>query len=313
MTTMPDVPKSSRSFAWTIVVSCLVAWSGCSDDAMMVLDAATDAATDGATGRDAPDGASPTRDGSVASMDGSSYDAGPVARSAGCGTEQEARFECFEEMFEGRMRSWCLNVAEGYEPNHVYELVIGLHGCGGNNQAVHNHRAPMEAEGATEFLFVYPQAADSCWDYQSAIREGNDASFIQHMVGQAQSMTCLNTERTFVHGMSSGGSMAPRVVNAGIAIAFGCASGAGNVPSPTPAWYFAGRSDGSYGVISGSARQQVALNRCSMETTPIEGTPCVRYEGCSAPMVYCEDDRGHVWPREEWAQGGILEVFRATP
>ncbi|MCA9607449.1 MAG: hypothetical protein KC619_17705 [Myxococcales bacterium] len=171
----------------------------------------------------------------------------------------------------------------------------------------------MEENGVAEFLFIYPQAAASCWDYSTTVSMGNDASFIQYAVQQAQTMACLDTERTFVHGMSSGGSMAPRVVTAGIAVAFACAAGAGSVFAPTHAWYYAGRTDPDYATIQSGIQSQISVNGCSMSTTPIADTPCVQYDGCRAPLTVCEDDRGHVWPREAWAQGGILDVFRAVP
>lgn len=238
---------------------------------------------------------------------------GPVSRSAGCGVSQTPGFTCFDVDFEGATRNWCLNIPESYDSSHPYELVIGLHGCGGNNRNVHNHRAPMEADGEAEFLFVYPQARGDCWDYESSVRTGNDASFIAHMVESAQGMTCLDTERTFVHGMSSGGGMAGSVVSAGIAVAFGCAASNGRTHRAA-AWYYAGRADGYYDLIHSAYLGQVSTNGCSMETDPIPDTPCVSHRGCpTSPVVYCEDERGHVWPSEPWAQGGILDVFRAVP
>lgn len=239
----------------------------------------------------------------------------PANKSAGCGETQTAGFHCFDIMFEGSARNWCINIPESYDPDHAYELVIGLHGCGGNNNAVHSHRAPMEADGENEFIFVYPQAKSSCWDYISTPSPGNDMSFMAHMVSEAQASTCLDLDRTFVHGMSSGGSMAPRVVQAGLAIAFASASAGGTTFQPTAAWYYAGTTDGYYSTITSGINAQIAANGCDVnDTTPIPNTPCVRYGGCGdAPIVHCEDDRGHVWPSEDWAQGGILDLFRAVP
>lgn len=233
-------------------------------------------------------------------------------RSAGCGLAAEPGFTCFDEMFEGNMRQWCVNIPDGYDPDRAYDVVIGLHGCGGNNRAVHNHRAPMEEAGADEFLFIYPQARGSCWDYSADPTAGSDISWIMHMMDETRAMACVNTDRTFVHGMSSGGSMSPYVIDAGVAIAFASASAGGRARAPTPAWYYAGTTDGYFGQISSSISSQRQLNGCSDETVAIPDSPCVQYQGCTAPVTYCEDGRGHVWPKEDWAQGGILDFFRAV-
>ncbi len=306
---------------YLIVGAAALALAGCDDGAR-----GDDAGPDGgradadagpATSDDAgpaPDDGGPAPGDGGAPGDDAGPPAPPGARSAGCGMARDPGFTCFDVVFEGAMRNWCINIPDSYDPNHAYELVIGLHGCGGNNRAVHGHRAPMEADGVNEFLFVYPQAAASCWDYGATIQPGSDVSFIQHMVSEAQAMTCLDTERTFVHGMSSGGSMAPNVVTAGIAIGFACAAGNGTTARPTPAWYYGGRTDGYYDLIHSAMESQARTNGCPGTTSPIADSPCVRYDGCTmASLVYCEDDRGHVWPREEWAQGGILDVFRAAP
>lgn len=257
------------------------------------------------------------QDAGTADASETSPDAGAPsgARSAGCGVAQEAGFRCLDLSFEGATRNWCINIPESYDPTHAYDLVIGLHGCGGRNRNVHKHRAPMEANGENEFLFIYPQALESCWDYQSTPSEGNDMSFIAHMVGLAQGMTCLNTERSFVHGMSSGGNMSPAVARAGLAIAFASVAGGGATAKSTPAWYYAGTTDSYYASISHGVQQQLSVNKCgsSPVSKPIEGTPCVRYQACDAAFTYCEDARGHVWPSEDWAQGGILDFFRAVP
>ena len=269
--------------------------------------------TDGGGEPDAgsPDAGTPTSDAGTPMTDAGVVDPGP--RSAGCGIAQEAGFHCMDVMYQGRMRNWCINIPAGYDPDHAHSLVIGLHGCGGNNMAVHRHRAPMEADGEGEFIFIYPQANASCWDYQGSFVEGNDVSFIAHIVEESQAMTCLDTERTFVHGMSSGGSMSPRVVTAGVAIAYASASAGGATGRPTPVWFYAGTADGYWDTISSQVASQIRADGCGEDTTPIAGTPCVQYQDCTAPVTYCEDGRGHVWPSESWAQGGILDVFRAVP
>lgn len=263
-------------------------------------------ASAGTTAASTNTGGETTDDASTSSAGEESSTGEPPMGSAGCGSALEPGFSCFDVEFEGATRQWCLNVPESYDPEHVYELVIGLHGCGGNNAAVHGHRAPMEADGEQEFLFVYPQAAGSCWEL-------SDVAFVDHMISSAQDTACLEPGRTFVHGMSSGGGMAGTVADAGLAIGFASVAGGGGADTPTPAYFYSGTTDGYYLTLVAAFEYQLSINGCSKTNIPIDGTPCVRYEDCQAPVTYCEDDRGHVWPMEDWAQGGILDVFRAVP
>lgn len=232
-------------------------------------------------------------------------DAPPTKGSVGCGKTSKAGFTCYNVTFEGAKRSWCMNIPANYDKQKPYSLVLGLHGCGGNNKSVHNHRAPMEKNGINDFLFAYPQAKSSCWS-------DKDIPFVKHVIGLAQKNHCLLPNRTFVHGMSSGGGMSTKVARAGLVKAFASVSGGGGATA-MPAWYYAGKTDTYYKTIYQGVQYQHRVNGCKNTSKPIPNTPCVRYDGCKHAMVYCEDNRGHVWPKEAWCQGGILDFFRTVP
>lgn len=232
-------------------------------------------------------------------------DKAPVKGSAGCGKTSKAGFTCYTVTFEGAKRNWCMMIPTSYDKQRPYNLVLGLHGCGGNNKSVHKHRAPMEKNGEKDFLFAYPQAKSSCWS-------DKDIPFVKHVISLAQSKHCLDSKRTFVHGMSSGGGMSTKVARAGLVKAFASVSGGGGATA-MPAWYYAGTTDSYYKTISSGVQYQHRVNGCKKTSKPIPGTPCVKYDGCKHAMTYCEDKRGHVWPKENWCQGGILDFFRAVP
>ncbi len=317
----------------------LVASSGCSDDAASLPDGATDG--DGSTAYDgrasdgrASDGrASDGRASDGRASDGRAHDGivgdatdkdvGVIDQalsadstagqsSAGCGKAAKAGFTCFDLTFEGNKRSWCVAIPTSYDKQHPYQLVLGLHGCGGNRKNVHKHRKPMEADGESDFLFAYPQAKGSCWDYKQTPTTGNDISFIKHVIATMRAKYCIDLDRTFVHGMSSGGTMSSVVATAKLVQAFASAS-AGGVAHKTPAWYYGGKTDSYYQIIISAKEAQRKANGCAKTSKPISGAPCVRYDGCKQAVTYCEDNRGHVWPKESWAQGGILDFFRAVP
>ncbi|MFT5357848.1 MAG: hypothetical protein ACI9KE_005085 [Polyangiales bacterium] len=274
--------------------------------------------SDGSANTDAFADVGPLVDANQGEIDGSARpdarlpnDAGPstdASPTSGCGAPAESGFGCTEVEFEGATRTWCMNIPEGYDPTRTYHLMLGLHGCGGNASNVHRHRANMEAHGAGDFLFAYPQATASCWDYG----RGNDTRFIQHVIDAIEQTYCVRTGDVFVHGMSSGGSMSSVLAGGGMVRAFASVS-AGGGGGPVPAWYYGGRTDSYYSTIVSGKDTRVRGNGCSTTSTPIEGTPCVRYDDCEHAVVYCEDDRGHVWPAEEWAQEGMIEFFRAVP
>jgi len=253
-------------------------------------------ATDGSTASDSVGGSADTR------ADSLSPDSSP---STGCGVARESGFTCFDVQFESKTRRWCMNVPQSYDSKRPYGLIIGLHGCGGNATNVHNHRANMQAYGQSDFLFTYPQAEASCWSF-------SDIAFVEHVVSTITTDYCLNNGRVFVHGMSSGGSMASWVAGAAVVKAFASVS-AGGTARALPAWYYGGTSDSYYSLIVQSKDRQVANNGCDGTSTPIPNTPCVSYNSCTHAVTYCEDDRGHVWPQEVWAQEGMIDFFRAVP
>lgn len=230
-----------------------------------------------------------------------------VSPSSGCGLPAVAGFTCMEVDFDGAARTWCMNIPESYDPARAYSLILGLHGCGGNAANVHRHRANMEAYGEADFLFAYPQAAASCWDYG----RGNDTDFIRSIMETINTNYCISEGSAFVHGMSSGGSMSSSFAGSGLVRAYASVS-AGGSGAGMPAWYYSGRTDGYYSTIISGIEARVRGNGCSAETQPIPDTPCVEYQGCDYPVVHCEDDRGHVWPGETWAQEGMIDFFRAA-
>jgi polyhydroxybutyrate depolymerase len=229
-----------------------------------------------------------------------------VEPSVGCGADYTLGFTCFDVPFGPNTRKWCMNVPESYDKTRAYGIIIGLHGCGGQATNVHSHRANMEAYGAQDFLFAYPQAVNSCW-------VSGDIPFVEHVVETITEDYCVNEGRVFVHGMSSGGSMSSWVAASGLVLAFASVSAGGSAYMQLPAWYYAGRSDSYYSIIESTATSQRNYNGCSMTSTPIPDSPCVEYQGCEQPVTYCEDDQGHVWPADEWAQEGMIDFFRAVP
>jgi hypothetical protein len=100
-----------------------------------------------------------------ATNEGGAGGGGPAMGSAGCGTAQEAGFPCFTTNFEGVDREYCVDIREGYDPAAPQAIVLGLHGCGGSPNGAHGATATQVEAGAGRYLFVYPKAAASCWDY----------------------------------------------------------------------------------------------------------------------------------------------------
>jgi len=273
---------------------------GCSDSPGMVGDQIPNSPLD--PGVDAA-----MSDGSSMADGGTPVDASPTT---GCGVPATPGFTCYDVQFEGRTRNWCMNVPASYNPSRPYSIAIGLHGCGGQATNVHRHRAPMEAYGDADFLFAYPQSMDTagaCW-------VAEDLPFIKYVIATISSTYCVNKDRVFVHGMSSGGSMSSNVVAASGAVkAFASTSAGGYPQRPLPAWYYGGTTDSVYSIITSSRDVQRLANGCSTATTPIPNTPCVKYQGCKQALTYCEDSRGHVWPTEDWAEAGVIDFFRAVP
>ncbi len=244
-----------------------------------------------------------------ATNEGGAGGGGPAMGSAGCGTAQEAGFPCFTTNFEGVDREYCVDIREGYDPAAPQAIVLGLHGCGGSPNGAHGATATQVEAGAGRYLFVYPKAAASCWDYNGP----SDVAFMQHVIAQVEAQFCVEPGRVFADGMSSGAMMTSRLLCDGVAIGGAAIALNYACSTPSPIWLYGGTADQYYtDYILPGRDGWIATNGCSATTTPLSEGPCVEYDGCSQRTIWCNDTQGHVWPGDPYT-AQIIDLFDSVP
>jgi polyhydroxybutyrate depolymerase len=195
--------------------------------------------------------------------------------------------------------------------------VIAFHGDGGTPEGM-RAGLPLEEAANGEAVFVYPAAPDAAtfryWSVAGRLAEGQ---LVQDVVSLLAVERGIDTARVFLSGFSGGATMAnalachlgPSVVR-GVGVHSGTlytaddySGGAGGVsdcalPSALIVW---GTADSTYGTTyaEGLRTRDRYAGRlsCPATTTPIEPSPCVSYDGCTAPLTWCAvEGHGHaVW------------------
>ena len=132
---------------------------------------------------------------------------------------------------------------------------------------------------------------------------------------------CVDTGRIFSTGFSYGGIMSftiacemsdvfRAIAPMSGAMFSGCRNGAVH---SIAMWGSHGISDTVVSIDSGRAGRDVVLsaNHCGTETTPIDPSPCLSYQGCDPgyPVTWCEFDGGHTPP--SFANAAISDFFQS--
>lgn len=286
-----------------VVLVSLLVLTGCDDEAGGGADAAApgdaglsaDASgggdagggPDAGAGRDAGDDAD-------AGASDAGFDAGSPVGSAGCGAPADiATAEWVERTasVDGVSRTWFVWLPEGYDAGRAYPVVYQWHGCSGAETRENNH-PPLQRESGADAILVRGRAVERCWDTSPG---GPDVAFFDALVAEVEATWCANPERRFATGYSSGAFMTHQLA---------CVRGDQLTAVASIAGGNAGRSCvGSVGALlihdredltvnvmasEGARDGHLARNGCGDTTTPVDPSPCVAYDGCDMPVVWCE-------------------------
>jgi polyhydroxybutyrate depolymerase len=200
----------------------------------------------------------------------------------------------------GTTREYILTLPAGYDPRHVYPLLLAFHGGSYDAQWVVDGDPPqsgpyygIQAEAKDTVILVAPQALSGSWTNQN----GRDVAYVDAMLARFESQLCVDQSRIFAAGFSYGAIMT---------IAIGCndsakfravAAMSGEIMNgcpdtrPLPYWSSHGMSDPTINISLGEASRDSFLqrNHCSTQTVPISPSGCVSYQGCDPgyPVVWC--------------------------
>jgi poly(3-hydroxybutyrate) depolymerase len=244
---------------------------------------------------------------SSSSVSSSSSSAGGTGvGSAGCGAPAKLTNGRRTINVNGLNREYVLDIPSNYNQNNPYKLVFGWHWRGGSaNDVVGQGYYGMKSLSNNSAIFVAPDRAAGTDGWTNT--NGRDIAFLQSMLTQLKSSLCIDESRIFSTGWSYGGMMS-FAVGRELPTTFRAiapVSGAFLTPhvdsgSATAAWIAHGTSDNVVSHSSGVQARDAYLraNGCSNTTVPVQPSPCVEYQNCSAgkPVVWCSFNGGHTQP-----------------
>jgi predicted esterase len=249
---------------------------------------------------------------------GSGGTGGAQARtSPGCKSASPLQSGTFSETIDETTRTWMLDVPNNYDGAQAYRLIFAWHPLGGSAAGVANDGyyglKPLSNDSA---IFVTADGLNGSNSEASGTGwwnvNGGDMKLLQALLDKINANLCIDQDRIFSTGFSFGGMMTYSVgfefkVFRAIAP---CSGKEGvikynaNNTDPLPIIAFHGDSDTFVLTSLGRAFRDkyVARNKCGTETQPVSPSPCVQYQGCAAPTIWCEFPGGHnTWSEQPQA------------
>lgn len=238
--------------------------------------------------------------GTVGGGGSSSGGTGGVRPSVGCGNGHSTSGLLGNNVtVNGTERSYLFDVAAGYDPNTPVPLVIAFHGSGANGQQAAAWQIDEAAEAADETaVFLYPDAVAQSggigWDMDE---NGMDFAFFDVLLEVGKQNYCIDENRIFVAGFSWGCDFANALgchrgdvirgiqCYSGAFYSSGCTS---DVPAYRTVYSTPDGTDAySEAELFGAVEHYRTAQGCSETTQPSSPSPCLAYDGCAKPVIYC--------------------------
>jgi len=202
-------------------------------------------------------------------------------------------------------RTYELYVPAGYDGTRAYPIVFAFHGDGGTGAGIRGS-FHLETTSGGEAIFVYPDGTGKTWHIDTLAEMMPDIGFVDAITDSLTTIYCVDSARIFATGMSRGAyfvnQLACRSRTAFRAVAthagggpFGVADsewdGQGNLAcsATLSALQVQGLSDTVVPPSEGRKPRDFwrARNGCAATTSAYGTSPCVAYDGCARPEVWC--------------------------
>lgn len=274
--------------------------------------------TPGVGGNQEPAGGA-TGDGGESSGSGGGGNASPGCGSASTTSPCSAKGTTCSLNIDSTERTYYVQLPQGYDSSRPYPVVFQFHPWGGSaDQALTMYQLNSKMPDA---IYVTPQGLDAGGAGAGWANTGGvDIAFTEAMVQDVQSKYCVDNDRIFSTGFSYGGMMSFAIgcemsdVFRAIAPMAGSLYSDFNCQGTGPAiamWGAHGTSDTVVPPEDGRAARDKILQQshCGTETTPVEPSPCVKYQGCDPgyDVTWCEWDGPHGIP--SFGSAAIAEFF----
>jgi polyhydroxybutyrate depolymerase len=240
--------------------------------------------------------------GALGIVDGGSDDGGggavdaATSGSAGCGKSSTLATGMFVEQMltvGGAARSYWLRLPAGYDPTRRYPIVYQLHGCSTSPNRQDNN-PPTQNQSGSDAIHVRARAAADCW---STSPTGVDVAYIDALLPAVEGGVCVDTNRRFLAGYSSGAFMSHQLACIRGGLFRGVATIAGgqagrNCTGNVAALLIHDTGDTTVNVSASIAARDNHLQRngCGTTKQPVMPSPCEAYDGCDPrlPVVWCQ-------------------------
>lgn len=256
-------------------------------------------------------------------IDDSSDEAEPSAGGAtspGCGSASPLQSGTLNANVDGTQRNYVLDVPANYDPNTPYRLVFVWHPLAGSaSQVVNGGYDGLKSLAEGSAIFVAPDGTDGGNAMVSGKGWWNDGDkdmkFFTAMFEELNAGLCIDQERIFSTGFSFGGMMSYTIgtqfdVFRAIAPTSGNLSVIPHQDKYTgPLAVMAFHGDNDTFVTTAGGREAIAhyrmRNNCESANQPVDPSPCVEYQNCDVPTIWCEYPGAHApWnqmPRAVWS------------
>lgn len=213
----------------------------------------------------------------------------PPMPTSGCGLAVTPGTTEHHVMVGGVDRTFTVVVPASYDPGVPHSLVLRFHGLGATGAAA------VGGVGMTApNIIVGPDTNPPGGSWSTT----GDLPFVDAIVTALSSELCIDATRNFATGYSNGGFMAHSVgcnrpgTFRGIAIQ---ESGSGSGTCAPIGIYILHNTDDmtvpiSYG--TGLRDQMLTVNGCDATAHAVDPAPCQSYDGCEAPVVWCNPPTG---------------------
>ena len=254
-----------------------------------------------------PDGSTTTQSGSASSSTSTSSSSSsggtPGTPTAGCGKAVPKSGFLGSQKINGR--TYELYLPDNYDPSTPYPVVVSFHGDGGTGAG---ERTSLKLEDASgkKAIIAYPDGLGKTWNTDDLTKMNADIAFGDAIIASLESTYCTAKGKILVTGVSRGGYFVNQYACRSKTPVTAVVSHAGGGPyqvkgetiyvkgvltcpqPPVPALQVIGQSDGYLGDGKKARDYYTAIDKCQTTTTAYDPSPCVKYNGCAHPEVYCE-------------------------
>jgi polyhydroxybutyrate depolymerase len=244
--------------------------------------------------------------------------------SPGCGSANPLKSATITVDVDGKSRSYILDVPTGYETSTKYRLIFVWHPLGGHANQVAPGYNGLKALSNNSTIFVAPEGLNGSNGEASGNGWWNvddtDMKLFEKMWDNITNNLCIDIERVFSTGFSFGGMMSYTIgyeFDVFRAVA-PCSGKTGVIPyeqkftDPLPIMAFHGDKDTFVTTALGRAffEQYLTRNKCGSQTKPVDPSPCIEYQDCVAPAIWCEFPGQHeTWSEEPAAIWKFFSQF----